>query len=355
MRLKISDLQRVVETTLKEKHEVENFCNEIKRVFGPTVIVSDDIVKLAEQANDRLSVLERTGRENSVQFNRVIAQKLSTHPNSEVRKLIARVLPSSEATKLVYDKSHTVRIEAARRAPLAEVKRSISKFPNDISMKDLYRSRLISEEKSALEMSALGPEEDFMSDTWYEKTARKLVQDYYAAGLDTGWINSAVNQVVSSNRATNRFNVDPMKLYKVVLKLLSDKEELMEEEALKESKDSLPPVEFKKDPVVSLYESSLSAAEYVEKVNALFNVKFSTIPPALKKHRLGENHKVMTAIPAVAFLPHGRSIRYEDEIALDKYTRHWNMQQKISGEPYKLSWSPHPDAQNKISFHLVLK
>jgi len=355
MRLKISDLQRVVETALKEKNEVENFCNEIKRVFGPTVVVSDDVVKLSEQANDRLNVLERTGRKNSIQFSRSIAQKLSTHESSEVRKLVARVLPVDEATKLVNDKSHTVRIEAAKRAPLAEVKRSIARFPNDVALKEVYSSRLLSEKNSALEASAKGPEEDFMSDTWYEKSAKKLVQDYYAAGLDTGWVNSAVNQVVLSNRATNRFNVDSMKLYKTVLKLLADREELMEEEALKESKVSLPPVELADDPVESLNESTLSASEYIEKANSLFNVKFSVIPPGLKKHRLGENYRAVAMVPTVAFLPHKRSIRYEDETALDKYTKCWNMQQRLSGEPYKLSWSPHPDAQNKISFHLELK
>ena len=355
MRLKISDLQRVVESTIKEKKDVEDFCNEIKKAFGPTVDVSDDIVKLSEQANDRLNVLERTGRRNYVQFDSRVAKKLVSHKNSEVRKLVARILPLSESFRFLYDNSHTVRIEAAKRAPVYELKRSITKFPHDSSLRELYESRLLRESESALENAAMGPEEDYMSDTWYEKTAKKLVQDYNSAGLDTGWINAAVNQVVSGNRATNRFNVDPMKLYKAVIKHVAEREELAVERALKESVEQRTPFEEFTDPVVELNESSLSASEYVQRANELFKVRFSEVPPAHKKYRLGESTKLFTRIPAVGYLPHNSSVRYDDEIALDRYVKHWNMQQQLSGEPFKLSWSPHPSQQNKISFSLVLK
>jgi hypothetical protein len=54
-------------------------------------------------------------------------------------------------------------------------------------------------------------------------------------------------------------------------------------------------------------------------------------------------------------LPHQSSPRFTDEIALDTYVKHWNNKQALQGSNYRLSWSPHPEIQNKVKFYLGSK
>lgn len=361
MRLKLSDLQKVVESTVQEKKAVESFCNEIKRAFGPTVDVSDKIDVLAERANDRLDILDRTGRTNYIKFSPKIAMGLSSHANPEVRKLVARLLPESAAVSFINDKDASVRKEAARKAPTAMIVSALKKHKGDHLLREVLESRVLEEKKdSALDASAEGPVgESFFSDRWYDSMARKLIQDYYMKGLDTGWVPAAVKQVVLANRGANRFNVDSYKLMKAVVEMIANEEDAKAEKlGINESveeKTRFIVEEDLKDPVEDLVESNLSSKEYLEKANVIFGVKFSVIPPGIKKFNIGEGRSPSTTIPVVGFLPHRSSPRYVDEVALDSYVKCWNSQQKLHGEPYKLSWSSHPDSQNKISFHLELK
>lgn len=361
MRLKLSDLQRVVESTVQEKQVVETFCNEIKRVFGPTVDVSNKLDVLAERANDRLDVLDRTGRTNYIKFSSKIALSLSTHPNPEVRRLIARLLPESSAVSFINDKHASVRKEAAKKAPLKMVEAAVRKYKNDHLLQEVLEEKLLSEEReSALVAAASGPAgEEFFSDRWYDSMARKIIQDYYMKGLDTGWVSSAVKQAVLANRASNRHNIDPHKLMKAVVEMIADEEDAKAEKlGLNESADNSSKFILEndlQDPVQHLIDASTSSSEYINKANQIFNVKFSIVPPGIKKYNIGEGRASSVNIPVVAFLPHKSSPRYVDEIALDTYVKHWSSQQQLRGEPYKLSWSSHPDSQNKISFRLELK
>lgn len=361
MRLKISDLKRVVDATVQEKKAIETFCNEVKRVFGPTVDVSNDIETLSERANDRLDVLERTGRVGHIKFSSSVALKLSHHSNPEVRRLIVRLLPESSSISFINDEDPSVRAEAAKKAPIRMISEAVKKHNDDFLLKEVYESRLLNErEDSALEASAKGPQgEEFLSDWWYQKTAKKLFQDYYHRGLDTGWVPNAVKQTVLGNRSSNRFNIDPQKLMKAVVEMIAEREE----EKLKELTESrnenisrgFHVVSETKDPVDELLEHSSSAQEYLRRANQIFSVKESTVPPGIRKYALGEGKSISTNVPMVGFLPHRSVPRYVDEMALDTYVKHWNGVQSLKGEPYKLSWTSHPDALNKISFRLELK
>lgn len=361
MRLKISDLKRVVDATVQEKKAIEAFCNEIKRVFGPTVDVSDNVEILSERANDRLDVLERTGRIGYIKFSPKIAISLSRHDNPEVRRLVARLLPESSSISFINDEDSSVRVEAAKKAPIRMLSEVVKKYEDDFSLKAIFENRLLNERAdSALDAAAKGPlGEEFLSDWWYEKTAKKLFQDYYHRGLDTGWVPNAVKQVVIGNRSSNRINVDPQKLMKAVVEMIATREEeKLEELQLKESNSRATQFRMAsdaKDPVEELLEHSSSAQEYLKRANQVFCVKESTIPPGIRKYALGEGRSFSTSIPVVGFLPHKSVPRYSDEVALDTYVKHWNTVQSLKGEPYKLSWSTHPDAMNKVSFKLELK
>jgi hypothetical protein len=359
MRLKISDLQQVVEQTLQEKRAVDDFCNEIKKAFGPTVVVSEALESLVEQAHYRLDVLERTGRLGYVQFNNRAALRVANHKNPEVRRLAARLLPESSSVSFIYDKNASVRSTAACSAPLKMVEAAMKKYPSDENLRDIFERRALNERAdSALKAAAAGPPgEELLSDGWYEKTAHKLIQDY-GRTLDTGWVPSAVNQLCSAARASNRFNIDAYKLMKKVTEVLADSEEKrLERFELKESAEyfSTSNEEFESDNVAELVEAKLSAKEYIEKANKLFSIKSAIAPASLRKFAVNENRFNQILIPTVGVLPSSRFLRHVDELALDTYVKHWNTVQSLHGNSYKLSWSPHPDSQNKFSFNLVLK
>jgi len=359
MRLKISDLQQVVEQTLQEKRAVDDFCNEIKKAFGPTVVVSEALESLVEQAHYRLDVLERTGRLGYVQFNSKSALRVANHRNPEVRRLAARLLPESSAVSFIYDKSSTVRSTAALKAPLKLIEAAMKKYPGDESLRDVFERRSLNERaESALDSAAAGPQgEDLLSDGWYEKTAHKLIQDY-GRTLDTGWVPAAVNQLCSAARASNRFNIDAYKLMKKVTETLADSEEQrLKRFELHESVDSFGTHEheFEVDVVTQLIEANLSAKEYIERANKLFSIKSASAPASLRKFSVNENRFSQILIPAVGVLPGSTFLRHVDEVALDTYVKNWNTVQSMHGNSYKLSWSPHPDSQSKFSFNLVLR
>lgn len=362
MRLRITDLQKIVEQTIQEKQAIDNFCEEIKRAFGPTVVVSNTLESLVEQANYRLDVLERTGRASYVSFSTKIALPLSSHSDPEVRRLVVRLLPEHAAVSFIKDKDPKVRASAAKKSPLKLVENAAKVHKNDDLLQDvLFQKRLV-EEKSALDLSAQGPhdEDEFLSDWWYEKTAHQLIQDY-GRTLDTTWVPGAVSQICS-NRSVNRYNVDPYKLMKVVVKILADRDsekfDRLEnaQVVIKESSDNaFVNAAESADPVAELLESRLSQSEYLRRADIIFGIKYASIPPGIKKYTIGEAKIGNVEVPIVGSLPHLHSPRYMDERALDTYVSYWNSRQSLKGEPFKLSWTSHVGSQNKINFRLELK
>lgn len=360
MRLKLSDLQQVVKQTLQEKHHADAFCEEIKRVFGPSVVVKDDLRSLVEAANERMDVLEYQGRGGSIQFSRKAALSMADHESATVRKFVARILPENAAISLLYDSNEEVRLAVAKKAPLKMVEQATRKFPKDIALKDVLIQRTLLEEKdktSAVEAAAHHDEEDMLSEMWYEDVARKLIQDY-GRTLDTTWKTAAVKQYCSSVRATTRLPVDPAKLMEKMDTLLQDFDKGRAKElGLIESRsrgNSFVMVEDFEDPVDTLLSESLSPQEYLDRCDTVFGVKYAILPPAIRKHRMNEG-LAMKKIPVSCTLPHLGAPRHTDEVALDTFVENWNDKQALSGEPFKLAWGPHPDSMNKITFKLELK
>jgi hypothetical protein len=354
MRLKITDLQRIVEETVQEKKAVENFCSEIKKSFGPTIIIANDVVTLAEQANDRLDVLERTGRRNYVKISSETALAVAYHKDKEVRRLAIRLLPENFAHKFINDKVSSVRAAAAQNSSIEIVEQAIKRYPQDDTLHNILKQKRLSESKPALKSAASSPEgESFLSDAWYESKARKLIQDY-GRTLDTGWVSAAVNQYCSASRAVNRYNIDSYKLMKKVVELIADREdERREKLELKESVGMISQeADSSVDQVESLLTSILPASEYLSKAHEVFSMKLTKL---VKDDELNESKLEFISVPMSGVLPHGSSLRFNDEVALDTYVKHWNGKQTLQGSRYRLSWSPHPEIQNKIKFYLGLK
>jgi len=350
MRLKLSDLQKVVKETLQEKSHTEAFCNEIKKVFGPSVVVNDNLESLVEAANERLDVIEYVGRE-TVNFSRKVALAMSTHESPEVRKLVARVLPENASTILLFDPAANVRLAAAKKAKKEVLEEAVKKFPKDSALQDLFEEKK-KEKVSAVEAAAGHDNEDMLSDDWYEGVARKLIQDY-ARSLDTTWQTSAVKQFCSSVRSSTRIPVDPIKLMDKMSELLK-KHDDAREEYLELKENAQFQMIISQDLVDDMMCESLSPQLFIERCNDVFNIKYSELPRAIMKFKIEEGTKARK-IPISCTLPHGKAPRRIDELALDSYVKHWNDKQKLNGEPFVVRWSPHPDSANKITFKVELK
>ena len=153
MHLKLSDLQQVVKETLQEKKQNDAFCNEIKRVFGPSVVVEDNLKSLVETANEHLDVLEYKGHLDTVHFSDKVALGMVNHKSAEVRKFVARILPESVVSSLLLDRNASVRIAAAKKSSAKMIKEALRKFPNDVALNDLFEEKK-KDKVSALEAAA---------------------------------------------------------------------------------------------------------------------------------------------------------------------------------------------------------
>jgi len=354
MHLKLSDLQQVVKETLQEKKHSDAFCDEIKKVFGPSVVVGNTLGSLVEAANERLDVLEYKGHLDAVRFSDKVALGMANHESAEVRKFVARILPESVASSLLFDRNASVRIAAAKKSSAKMIKEALRKFPNDVALNDLFEEKK-KNKVSALDAAAVSKDEDMLSDEWYDGVARKLIQDY-GRTLDTTWKTSAVKQYCSSVRASTRVNVDAVKLMQKMDSLLSTYDQARAKElGINESLQRLiSESEIAEDPVDDLVGESLSPKEFIDRCNEVFNIRYATLPPGIMKYKIREGLS-LSKIPVSCMLPHNSSPRRIDEIALDTFVDHWNDKQKMMGEPFKLSWDNHPESMNKITFKVELK
>jgi len=359
MRLKLSDLQRVVKETLHEKKRNDVFCDEIKKAFGPSVVIKEDLASLAESANEHLDVLEYKGQLNTVNFSQKIARVMSNHELADVRKLAARLLPEGTTSSLLLDKSEKVRYAASKRASVTELKTALRKFPNDVVLREALETRRMSETKNALESAATDDKVDMLSEEWYTSVARKLIQDY-GRTLDTTWKNSAVKTFCSSSRSVTRLPIDSEKLLGKINELLDEYEINRAKElglSLKEGlvlSEGFSDDEEEVDPVLEMVNEGLTPQEFIDRFKDVANVKFAVLPPSIMKYKIREGLSLQK-IPVSCTLPHGGAPRRIDEVALDSFVKHWNEKQKIKGEPFRMSWTQHPDSQDKISFKLELK
>lgn len=385
MRLKLEELARIVERTLNEERATEALRAEVVRVLGPSVVAEGKVERLAEAANERIDVLEMTGRASRLDFKPSVMVKFMNHANPQLRKLAARVVPDRFVDRLANDRDHSVRAAVAKRLPVGAVREMLRRFPKDDGIRVIYKQKKLSEAGlpqpkvqdepfdmhgeerlgDAVKQDA-GPE---LSEQWYRDRAYRFMQDY-GGNIEYAWEELAARRYAASVKATAGVEIDEAKLLKAIKDLIKEREDrAMERDSLKEtlawlklqeerelmSEAVMPIIEDVVDPVRDLVEGTLTPATFVEEANKLFKVREATLPPGIRKHRLGESDRHTQTIPVVGYLPHGAGFRELDERALDMYCEAWNGRQALQGEPLRLEWSTHPDQVGKVSFNVVLR
>lgn len=387
MRLRLEELQRVVKRVVDEERAAEALRTEVNRVLGPAVIAEGRVEVVAEMANDRIDVLERTGRASRLSFKPSVMIRWLNHTSPEVRKFAARVVPEKFLTRMTGDKDSAVRATVARRLPIRAVSEMLKKFPHDDELGVIYRQKKLAEagiKQPAEESLGHDPVEDAerlgdsmkqdegaeLSEQWYRDCALKFMMDY-GGNIEGSWEEVTARRYCASLKATSGIELDEAKLLKAIKQLIKEREDrVLERSALKETlawlkgreerellseTAAMPVISEETDPVRELVEGNLTPVTFIDKANRLFRVQESMLPAGIRKHRLGEHSAQVTRVPVVARLPHGRGFRAIDERALDLYCKHWNERQQLRGEPLKLEWSNHPGEGGKISFNVILR
>lgn len=386
MHLKLSQLRKLVNSTISEENAASQLKAEIGRVLGPVVVTEGKLAEVVASANDRLDVLDRTGRTGALAFDPSITNRWATHTDPEFRKFVARICPEHILAKFGRDQNPEVRAAAAGRMSLNAIREMIKRFPLDDGLRAVLRQKKLveaglpkPEEKplgkdpvdgkerlgDAVKQSD-GPE---LSETWYDTQARRFVHEY-GRNIEYSWEEGAVHRFCSSTKATSGVEIDEAKLLKAVKDLIKEKEDMsLERNALKETLDFLskqeddellaegiiPDMTEAADPVEELLNARLTGEQFLEAATKLFKVQEGMLPMGIRKYRLGEGNARQTLIPVIGMLPHKHGFRALDERALDVFCEAWSKRQQLAGEPLRLEWTNHPTDLNKIGFTCILK
>jgi len=380
MRVKLGELQKIVDRTLAEERSIDALREEISRVLGPSVITNVKLDQLAEGANYRLDVFEHTGRGPRTSFKASVMMKFIDSKSVEARRLAVRTLPVSYTSKFKNDADPSVRHAAARLLPLDSLKEMLKKTPHDDELRQITRQRYLAEagvktpEKHPLGTDVPGEAERLgdavkqhpgpeLSEQYYATLANKLIKDY-GGNIEGQWEAPAAHRYCASVKATSHVDIDEQKLYDAIMKELEEKDDrTLERYSLKEvaqrllESDSheMPLYTEEIDPSRELLESDVSSAEYVKRAMSVFNVRESVMPRSLRKYRLAEGRQGEIRIPCMGKVPGARGISRVDEQALDRFIKSWNDVQLTTGEPIHIDWSHNPSGLGLVSFNVELK
>jgi len=380
MNLKINDLRSVAKRTIREERHQATLREELFRVFGPPVMVSKNCEQVAVATNEYLDLLETSGKslKNDIKLSALL--EASRSKSSEIRKIAARLLPEKYSRNLLKDKNSSVRLAAAKRSSYALVKESLKLFPGDDQLLNVAKKLKLQEaglpqpEEQEEYFDMYGEEPlgaaikqkapiDDEADSWYERLASKICSEY-GGNLEGNWEEIAATRFAAGCFSVSGATIDRNRLLQAIYDRIEEREKLAMGEGslkslaarlLKESQheqEVMPVIEEKKNPIKDLLESNLSAGQYVEAAEKLFQIKKSEIPPGIKKYRMGEGSYRPTYIPVNGKIPVG-GMTILSEKALDRYVESWNRKQELSGEPYVLSWGP--GFNSKITFNVILK
>lgn len=381
MHLRLEDLRRVARKAMNEEKNHDRLRSEFFRVLGPPVQVPGNLLEVAAVVDEQLDLLESAGR--SIPREEFDVSFLVEAANSRhviVRKVAARLLPARSTAALLDDEDMAVRCAAANRLPYRLVREASRRHPYDDGLLEIARVKRLSEaqqrqspKKVDVPFDVYGTPVDVvtqqevdsdMPDTWYERLAHQLCS-HYGNNLEGNWEEILATRVAASHYATSGVKLDRHKLLMAIHDCIKEREDAVIGEGslkplsrrlMKEARGQdafMPIVEEQLDPVSRLLESSLSATEYLSRADRLFKVVKSTIPAAVKKYVIGEGRGGPTSIPVKATLT--TTLDAKTERAFDVYVDHWNRQQSLTGEPYRLSWSPHPMSPRTIGFSVTLK
>ena len=370
MRLKLEELKQVVNETVSEERNVSVLRNEIERVLGPSVVKNVKLDQLAEETNYRIDVLERTGRANNVNFNPSVLLKFTNSKSVEARKLAARMLPENYAQKFKDDPNVGVRHAYARRTSIQNATKMLRESPDDHELKYIIKQKRIFEsgipqpkvndEPFDLYGEKLGEKVkqqkgSELSKQWYSTMAHKFIQDY-GGNLEGNWEEVLVRRYCASVRATSSVSVDESKLYKEILKQLSDKDDrTLERYSVNESFEVYNHGLAKDVIYNKLLNGEHSSPEYLKIVKNIFSIKEMYAPSSLRKYMLSEGINQQFVIPCKGTIPGDGKITPMIEKVLDQYTKTWNNLQLTRGQPVRINWSPNPADNSGITFRVELK
>lgn len=378
MRLKLRELQKVANQTLMEEKAVDALREEVSRVLGPSVLTNVRLEALAENVNDRIDVLERTGRAGQASLKPAILLKFVDNPSAEVRRMIARTLPEQFLSRFKTDRDPAVRHAAARRLPAQVIKEMLQRTPRDDELRYIYHEKkrltesgvpqpkvadgtldIYGERLKGTVKQPAGPE---LSSQWYSMTAHKAISDYNH-NIEGQWDEAWAHRYCASVKATSGVAVDGKKLWNEIQKQLKDRDDRTLERyslkevarRLRESADDAPAVSEVMDPVERLASTNMSGSEFLREAARVFSIRESVLPRSLQKYRIIEGKALEIMIPCTGRVPGRASITSLDERVLDTYVKRWNDAQLQAGEPIRIDWTPNPGSMGTISFKAELK
>jgi hypothetical protein len=353
MRLRLRDLRRIAESSMRGDFD-ESLRNEIVRVFGPIVNVPGRVEKVAEAAIDHYDYLVHAKKRVPSGFSQRLAEGAARSESVRLRRLAARVMSEDRVHALLDDDDPYVRIAAARRASLRYLSEAARRHKGDDELTTIARRRIA--EASRTE------EESEVPDSWYELTAADICREY-GRNLERNWEETAAAKYAMAYHASSGVRVDVGKLLAAIL----DRIEARDDEVMKEgrlgslarlleersrlSESEIPDFVEEVDPLAEVFDAQGSSA-IVAAGDAVFRVRKSSVPAAIRKHRLGEGNARETQVPAVGTIP-GEVFTSRIEKALDRYVEAWNARQSTAGEPLRLSWNV-GTSPGRISFSCVL-
>lgn len=373
MGLRFNRLQSVVKTEVRREKNNRALREELIRVLGAPIVISESPEEVFRAANDRLDVLEATGRfPRSEKFKHSIFLEAARGGSVEARKLAARILPEKLCLQFLSDKSSEVRCAAAKTAPMRLLDEAMRKFPEDDQLLSVVKARRLMEDgipapKSVDEPFDMYGDErldvakqhfnDQLPKNWYKRYASKLCKDY-GTNLEGQW--EEVAAVVHANaHASFGFKIDKDQL----LQAIYDHLEAREDEVLDEgffrrtsrrlmveslNENFMPVIPEETDPVVDLLESKKSAADYMSSFERLFKVKKRHV---LLESLVQEGLDGNINAPTESVIP-GGMLTPSVERAVDIYVDCWNAKSRLLGGFHKLSWLPNDD---QVVFHLEMK
>lgn len=367
-KITVGDLKRVVSQTLAEEKAAVALREEIFKAFGPPVNIDTKIEIIAEEANNRLDVFERTGKVLKYSIKPSLLLKFSNHPSHEVRRLVSRLLPEGFIGRFISDKSPAVIHEIAKRLPLREVKALVKRRADDDQLLTIYNRRVMIEGdeparagdtlKGNVKSGLSIPE---LSDSWYEQMAFNALSDYgveHGGPLENSWDEAFVKRYCASLKSTSGIECEPERLWNAIQDLLDEKEE----EALLKNKLKVAAkrvletktLKAKKDSVRDLLEAHCGNAQFVDLFCEIFSVRESSLSGSLYRAQLSEGKSTEFGIPYYAHLPAGYKFSPLIEKAVDRFVRSWNGIRAQRGDIVRINWMPHADSHViKFSSELV--
>lgn len=245
-------LKKVVDNARDNEKNVAALKLETSRVLGPMIDTECKLTTLAENINDRVSVLQRTGRTTHVGFKPSVVIPFLSHQNDEVRAMAMNLVPQKFVSQYKTDPSSKVRTIVANRSNISVVKEMMRLFPQDDELRAIYRHKssassiktLTEASDERLEDLIEDVADDDLTDVWYENTAARLIDTYGKNTVSDVWVTSAVNNMVKHSLATSGVEIDAEMLLDAVYEQLAQKEKSvslkeMAQRLLDESEDEI--------------------------------------------------------------------------------------------------------------------